>query len=316
MLHLVVPAGVDDPARPSGGNRYDRRLCDELRTAGHTVHEHRSDDLDVLDRLPDGDVVLVDGLVACACPGAFVAAAGRLRLGVLLHMVSGGAAEQAVLTAAAPVITTSTWGRERVIADHGLPPHRVHVARPGTDPAPTASGTPGGGALLCVGVVAPHKGHDVLLDALGTMRDLRWRLVCAGSLERDPAFVAQLRRHPVADRVTWAGSLAGAELERVYAAADVVVHPSRGEMYGIALVEALAHGLPVIASDVGGVREAVPGGGVLVPPEDDAALAAALRDWLTSGEWRAALRREAGRQRRSLPTWGATARAVGTALEG
>jgi glycosyltransferase involved in cell wall biosynthesis len=85
-------------------------------------------------------------------------------------------------------------------------------------------------------------------------------------------------------------------------------------MYGLALTEALAHGLPVIASDVGGVPEAVGDAGVLVPPDDPSALAAELREWLTSGERRAALRRAAAGRRATLPTWADTARAVAAAL--
>ncbi len=314
MLHLVVPAGIDDPSRPSGGNRFDRRLCDELRATGRAVCEHRSDDLTVLDSVPDGAAVLVDGLVAYAWPAAFVRAAGRLRLGVLVHMLTGAAGERAVLSASARVVTTSDWGRDRTIADYGVPPGRVHVARPGADPAPLAPGSADGGVLLCVGVVAPHKGHDVLLDALSKLEDLPWRLVCVGSLEHDPTFVARLRRHDVADRVQFRGPLPGVYLDHSYAAADLLVHPSRGEMYGLVLTEALAHGLPVIACDVGGVPEAVGDGGVLVAPGDRLALAAALHAWLTNGEQRAALRRAAARRRGSLPGWAETAHAVEAAV--
>ncbi len=267
----------------------------------------------MLGDLPDGSTVVVDGLVARAHPAAFVGATARLRLAWCCSLPSADAVERAVLPAAAAVVTPSRWGRERVIAQHGLPPDRVHVARPGTDPAPLAPGTAGGGALLCVGVVAPHKGHDVLLDALALVADAPWRLPCAGSLERNPAFVARLRRHPQAGRVTFAGPLAGAELERAYAAADVLVHPSRGEMYGLVLGEALAHGLPAIASDVGGVREAVPGAGGCScrrgtrrrsrPP--------CAAGWPRRAARR--LRRDAELRRSSQPSWAATARAVAAA---
>ena len=92
--------------------------------------------------------------------------------------------------------------------------------------------------------------------------DLSWHCVCVGSLDRDPAFVERLRRR--ARRTAgWAtgcaspGPRIGADLERSYAAADVLVLASRAETYGMVVTEALARGLPVVAAEVGGVPEAL-----------------------------------------------------------
>jgi glycosyltransferase involved in cell wall biosynthesis len=86
---------------------------------------------------------------------------------------------------------------------------------------------------------------------------------------------------------------------------------SRGETYGMVVTEALARGLPVIATAVGGLPEALGQAsdgrrpGLLVPPEDSVALAAALRDWLVDANLRHRLR-EAARERRStLSRWDA-----------
>ena len=82
------------------------------------------------------------------------------------------------------------------------------------------------------------------------------------------------------------GTRAGPELDRSYAGADLMVLASRAETYGMVITEALAHGLPVVVTEVGGVTEALGYGsdlsrpGLLVPPDDPAALAAALRAWL------------------------------------
>jgi glycosyltransferase involved in cell wall biosynthesis len=87
---------------------------------------------------------------------------------------------------------------------------------------------------------------------------------------------------------------------------------SRGEAYGMVVTEALARGLPVVAADVGGVAEALGHGeggvrpGMLVAPEDSAALAAALRGWLGDAALRERLRRAARERRASLPAWSAT----------
>jgi glycosyltransferase involved in cell wall biosynthesis len=304
-VHVVVPEGIDDPARPSGGNVYDRHVCDGLAAIGWSVHEHA-----VPERIPDGAVVLVDGLVASP---ALAAHARRVRLVVLVHMPLGTREEGHVLSAAAAVITTSAWSRRQLLERHALPAGRVHVAEPGADPAELATGTASGGHLLCVAAVIPGKGHDVLVDALATLRDLSWHCVCVGSLMRDPAFAERVRRRGPAD---FPGPRSGADLDRAYAAADLLVLPSRGEAYGMVVTEALARGLPVVASDVGGVPEALGGGGLLVPPGDPGALAAALRAWLGDAALRARLRAAARERRESLPRWETTASVIAGVLAG
>ena len=170
------------------------------------------------------------------------------------------------------------------------------------------------------------KGHDVLLDALATMTDLSWQCVCVGSLDRDPAFVEGLRRRALdgglGDRVCFPGPRTGADLDRSYAAADLLVLASRAETYGMVVTEALARGLPVVAAEVGGLTEALGHGadgirpGLLVPPDDPAALGAALRAWLGDAELRGRLRRAARERRESLARWSATTSVLAGVLAG
>jgi glycosyltransferase involved in cell wall biosynthesis len=336
-VHFVVPDEIDDPARPSGGNTYDRRLRHGLASAGWSVCEHPvrgfwsqpdATAFAALDRavrgIPDDAVVLLDGLVASTAPEVLVAQARRLRLVVLVHMPLGDRRERAVLTAAAAVVTTSEWSRLRLLALHQLPGDRVHVAPPAVDAADLAAGTAAGGSLLCVATVTREKGHDVLLEALATMADLPWHCTCVGALDRDPAFVDGLRRRSVeggfGDRVRFAGARGGADLDRCYAAADLVVLASRAETYGMVIIEALARGLPVVATDVGGVPEAFGTDGLrpglLVGPGDAAALGSALRAWLSDAELRRRLRRAACERRESLSRWSATTAQVAGVLAG
>lgn len=346
-LHLVVPDGIDDPARPSGGNVYDRQVSRGLSSLGWSVHEHavpgdwpRPDAAacaalaGVVESIPDDAVVLLDGLIASTAPGVLVPQAGRLRMAVLVHMPLGhrpaaGEADDtrtrecAVLSAAAAVVTTSAWTRRRLLQLYPLPGDRVHVAKPAVDAADLASGTADGGAMLCVAAVTPDKGHDVLLEALAAMRDMPWHCTCVGSLERDPAFVARLPHlERLGDRVAFTGARTGADLDDSYAAADVLVLASRAETYGMVVTEALARGLPVVAAEVGGVSEALGHGadgvrpGLLVPPDDPAALAAALRAWLADAELRTRLRRAARERRGSLSRWPATTSLLAGVLAG
>jgi glycosyltransferase involved in cell wall biosynthesis len=330
-VHVVVPEGIDDPARPSGGNAYDRHVCRGLAALGWTVHEHAVPRPAALARalrsIPDGAVVLLDGLIASAAPEALVPEARRLRQVVLVHMPLGHrppgadaaavrAREREVLAAAAAVVTTSGWARRRLEELYGLPADRVHVAEPGVDAACLAPGTAAGDALLCVGAVTPDKGHDVLVDALATAADLSWRCACVGSLDRDRAFADGVRRRArdrgLGDRMRFPGPRTGPELDRSYAAADLLVLASYAETYGMVVTEALARGVPVLAAEVGGVTEALGHGrdgtrpGLLVPPGDPAALGAALRAWLGDAGLRGRLRRAARERRATLRGWPAT----------
>jgi glycosyltransferase involved in cell wall biosynthesis len=311
-VHFIVPEGIDDPSRPSGGNTYDRRVSDGLAEAGWIVHEHG---IDALARIPDDAIVLLDGLIASPAPDVLVPHAGRLRQVVLMHMPAGDARERAVLEAATAVVTTSRWTGRRLSELYRLPAERIHVAEPGVDPAPVASGTDSGEALLCVAAVTRHKGHDVLLDALATVADLSWRCTCVGSLDRDPAYAAGVVRR-ANGHVEFTGPRTGSELDSTYAAADLLVLPSYAETYGMVVTEALARGVPVIATDVGGVSEALGDGGLLVPPGDPAALGAALRAWLSDADLRAGLRSAARERRASLRPWAATASILTGVLAG
>jgi glycosyltransferase involved in cell wall biosynthesis len=349
-VHVVVPDGIDDPARSSGGNIYDRHTCSGLASRGWSVHEHavagcwpRPDEASiaalaaVVERIPDGAVVLLDGLVASTAPEVLVPQARRLRLVVLVHMPLGHRPpddeaddarmrERAVLSAAGAVVTTSAWTRARLRELYRLPADRVHVAQPAVETADLAIGTAAGGALLCVAAVIFDKGHDVLLDALATVSDLTWHCMCVGSLKRDPGFVDRLRHRllavGLADRMHFPGPRTGADLDRSYAAADLLVLPSRAETYGMVLTEALAHGVPVVAAEVGGVTEALGHGtdgirpGILVPPDDPAALGAALRAWLGEAELRRQLRRAACERRGSLSGWSTTTSVIAGVLDG
>ena len=146
-------------------------------------------------------------------------------------------------------------------------------------------------ALLHVGSLTEQKGHRVLLQALGRLHKKRIRprlfLMGAGPLR---GFIdAQARKLGIADRVQLMGAVDRPETK--LAAFDVFVFPSLWEGFGLGLAEAMAAGLPVVASNVDGIPEMVEDGvsGVLVPPGDATALADALRDVLAGGDRRGSL---------------------------
>ncbi|MCO8270003.1 glycosyltransferase family 4 protein [Actinoplanes sp. TRM 88003] len=349
-LWAVLPGGVDDPTAPSGGNRYDRAVLSLLPD----VHEiavpgswpspepaARRALTAALADIPDKSDVLIDGLVGCGVPEILAPHALRLRLIVLVHLPLSDetglspaladdlrAKERRALHLATTVIATSEAAAERVAILHDLP--RVEVAPPGVDPADLAEPRPDGRRLLCVAAVSPRKGQDLLVAALeDDLAELDWECTFAGAL---------IRPVPHHDRrLRFAGALPPAELDGAYKSSDVLILPSRAETYGMVVTEALARGLPVIATAVGGVPEALgtvagttafgaeppdsaaePGirPGILIPPDDRAALAAALRSWLTDDALRQRLRAAARARRETLPTWAGTARLLSTICTG
>ena len=333
---MVMPDSVYDPGRPSGGNGYDRRLCEELRGAGWRVDvvlvswpEAGPGLPDALGEMSDGAVVVVDGLIAAGHPEVFLAVAGRLRLVLLMHMP--GADERAradavtgrLACAAAAVLTTSRWTAERLAGWYPQIAERIVAAVPGVDRAPLRQGG-NGSALLCVAAVTRHKGHDLLVAALSRLAGLDWRCTVIGSLARDPEFVAELRGvidgAGLAGRIDLIGIRTGSELQDAYAAADLLVHPSRAESYGMVVAEALAQGVPVIATEVGGVAEALglaadgSRPGLLVPVDDPPALAEAIGSWLTGPELRRRLIASAADRRNTLPDWTSTTATVAPVL--
>jgi glycosyltransferase involved in cell wall biosynthesis len=350
-VFVVLPADVDDPARPSGGNTYDRRICAGLADVGWSVRRvavpgswPRPGDVGrarlaaALAAIPDGATVLLDGIVACGVPEVIVPQAQRLRAVVLVHLpladetglkpadaAALDAAERRTLRAAAAVVATGSAVADRLVVRHGVPRARVWLATPGVDPAPPASGSAEGGRLLCVASVTPRKGHDVLVRALAQVADQSWFCVCAGPHDRAGGFAGTVRHEArtggPAGRVVFPGACTAAEVADLYAGSDLVVLPSRAEPYGMVVTEALARGVPVLASDVDGIPEALgrsPDGelpGMLVPPGDPVALAAALRAWLGDPGLRAALRAAARARRRDLPDWAGTTVALAAALD-
>lgn len=350
-VHIVMPGGVDDPTAPSGGNVYDRRMCQDLPGTGWQVREHtvagtwpqpgaaaRAELSRILAESADGTVVLLDGLVACAVPDIVVPETERLRLVVLVHLPLGDetglaparaadldALERETLRAVPAVVATSHWAARRLVAHHRLAAGRVHVAAPGADIELSAPGTDGASRLLCVAAVTPRKGQYRLVKALAAVADLPWTCVCVGGLDHDPGYVAGLRelieQSGLGDRVHLVGPRSGAELDASYAAADLMVLTSYAETYGMAVTEALARGIPVLATAVGGLPEAVgraPDGsvpGMLVPSEDPAALPTALRRWFGEPGLRRRLKTAARDRRTALDGWQTTARNLAGALE-
>ena len=342
-LSFQIPGQLE--AR-TGGYEYDRQITRALRARGVTVDvvaldgsfpapsaAARAHATQALSAVPDGGLVMVDGLAFGAMADEAAREARRLRLVALVHHPladeTGRTPEEAaalkdsetraLASTRLVVVTSPATGRR--LADFGVPPDRVLVVEPGTAPAAPArgSGDAGGVHLLCVATLIPRKGHDVLLRALAGLTDLPWRLTCVGGGDLHPPTAAALlqfvREHKLDNRVSFAGEVDGDHIEAYYDAADVLVMPTRYEGYGMAVAEALARGLPVVSTATGAIGDLVgTEAGLLVPVDDQAALAVALRTVIADPAARARLRDGALRVRERLSTWDDSAARLVTAF--
>ena len=325
-LAFVVPGKLD---QLTGGYLYDRHIIDGLRSRGHAVKVIElvaGDRETVLDKLPDGTMTVIDGLALPDLERAIMAHWRRLRLVGLVHHplaeetgLSHAAAERLMRLEAAALqrfrgIVCPSPRTAAAVAAYGIPTDRIFVIPPGTakPDRPLRSRRRPVRSLLCVASVIPRKGHRILVAALARMRDLDWRMLCIGSLDRDP-HTARLIRQMISAaglgrRITLAGERPPRMVMCAYRAADVFVLPSLHEGYGMAFAEAMAHGLPIIATTAGAIPETVPReAGLLVRPGDAAGLARALRRLIAEPALAARLAAGSRAAGARLPDWGRAA---------
>lgn len=344
-LHFAYPGDLETP---TGGYGYDRRILAGLRAAGWQVElvplgdgfpfpsaATKTGAGDRLAELPDGALVVVDGLAFGVLDEAAASQAARLRLVALVHhplCQENGldearadtlrASEGEALRHVRHVIVTSPATAAQVHDLFGIAEDTITTILPGTDkPEPYRRPASDVIRLLSVGTIVPRKGYDLLFDALAGLDGTgsEWQLDIVGGLDADPAchkaLVQQVSALGLGERVTFHGAVSADRLPGFYRAANVFVLASRYEGYGMAYTEALAHGLPVIGSGGGAVRETLPDGAALYcGTEDVAALRAALQRLISDPRERARFEVSARQAARTLPDWRDAAERFGDIL--
>jgi len=343
-LAFVVPGRLD---QLTGGYLYDRHVVDGLRAHGREVEVielpgcHPEADAGTreaataaLARVAAGRTVVVDGLALPALADGLPVEAQRLRLvGFIHHPLSLETGLAPACARERAELESRLWPRlagaicpshetARAVVASGLSPSRVAVVAPGTRrPASLRPAAPGGRLqLLAVGTITPRKGHLLLVDALAPLRHLDWQLTCIGSLTRDPAAASALQeriaRHGLGERIALLGEQPADRLAQAYQEAQLFVLPSYHEGYGMVYAEALAHGLPIIATTGGALAETLPASASLrVAPGDLPALQAALGQALADGALRDRLAAGARQAATTLPDWDSAVRRWMAALE-
>jgi glycosyltransferase involved in cell wall biosynthesis len=249
----------------------------------------------------------------------------------LLRLPLVGPLARRMLRRAASVIAVS-GAMARELAALGVPAEKVTVVltaidaleRPAAPPSELRArlGLPADRPLaLFLGRLSPVKGPDVLVEALRPLRErgVRAAFVLTGEGQLRGPLEDAVRAHGLQDEVVFTGPVPRERVAEYLAASDVLVLPSRSEGLPHAVLEAMALGLPVVASAVGGVPEVVQDGvtGALVPPEDPRALAAALEPLLIDAGLRARYGRagQAAFARREH-TWDRVARELDALYDG
>lgn len=341
-VYFLIPGDLDSR---TGGYLYDKRIAQGLRALGRPVElvslegDYPAPDAAALAsaekqlaNLPDGALVLLDGLAGGVMQSQLARHSRRLRLVALVHhplaLETGISAVEAdrlksaetdALSHVHRIITTSQTTSES-LKDYAVNTDDVISVCPGTDPAPLAAGSADGGIkLLCVATLTRRKGHSVLFDALAQLRELPWSLTCAGSHERDPetaqSLFLQVDALELKHRVEFLGEVDQDRLDQLYQQADLFVLASYHEGYGMVLDEAVARGLPIIASNGGAIGRTVPdGAGLLSAPGDADALASHLRQFIENSDTRSALHQAARQARDKLRTWDQAAMEFNEAL--
>jgi glycosyltransferase involved in cell wall biosynthesis len=285
-------------------------LLDAVRIApsADLVHAHTGEDLAVLpvalaaSRVGRAPLVVTIHTSLCH---TFHSAGVRTRF---LELV-GGAIEAWTCGHAEQVIVLTPRLAELLVA-RGIPAERIHVIpsgvtaaddRPLPDPFPSLPHP----RVVFLGRIVRQKGVATLIEAAARMRHEVLLLVVGDGPLRDEAEAAAAAAD-IDGRVCFAGFRPHREVAAILAHADAFVMPSVYEELGTSLLEAMQAGLPIVASDTGGIPTALGDAGVLVPPGDPDALAAAV-DALLDDPGRAARLGAAARARAAAYDWEALA---------
>jgi glycosyltransferase involved in cell wall biosynthesis len=343
-LVFAVPGSLENR---TGGSIYDRKVIEALREDGWWVdvlewpgtfpfpsEEQRVEVAASLEALPDNSLVLIDGLALGTLPGLAKKEMGRLRLAAMVHhplaletglspmmAATFASEEQDALGCVQAVIVTSETTATIVEGAFGVPADKITVAPPGVDrpSAPRGERRPGPVRIFAMGQIAPRKAHHILIEALSRIEELDWYCAIAGNLERDPetaeALQEQIAMLGLTERVRLVGEVTEAQAASMYAQADIFALASVYEGYGMVFAEALANGLPIVATTGGAIPEVVPPeAGLLVEPGDPAAFAEALAELVSDDARRAVLAEGARHAGADLPTWNNTAAKIESAL--
>jgi glycosyltransferase involved in cell wall biosynthesis len=349
QLIFVYPGDLN---APTGGYAYDRRIIAGLKSLGWEIQliglgegypfpnpAQVEQAKEQLQGFTPGVPMVIDGLALGALPEVAACVAEHHPLIALIHhplALEFGLSEEQVellkrseteaLRHASGVIANSPATARDLHRHYGVPIDRMNVVLPGTDRSvhqhertQITNSKCDVVRLLSVGSIIPRKGFHDLLAALAPLDALPWTLSIAGDTTRNAGAFKQLlgdiSRFGFEERVQVLGAVSDSELDILYTQADAFVLASLFEGYGMVYAEAMAYGLPIIATRGGAIPDTVPSeAGLLVHPGDITALTLALKTVIEDAPYRARLSSGALRAAAQQPTWDQAAEQFALAL--
>jgi len=303
-LHFFIPGDLN---ALTGGYIYDKRIVEGLRLCGNMVRLHSlASDFPFpssesklqcqksIRSLPKGEIVIFDSLVFGSIPELLREIKHDNPIVALIHLPlsmnttfvdekrkSVSILEKEAFALANLIIVTSHF-TEKLLLETGVDQSLIKVVIPGAEAhlhkkyykrLPRE--------LITVSNYTRNKGYLHLINALSNLKHLNWQLNCYGNIYFDPEYVKELSdlivENNLSDRIFLHSSISGYELSEAYIHSDLLIHPSGFESYGMVLVEALVHGIPVITSKGGAITQTVPASmGVFFDADDKNSLGKAL----------------------------------------
>lgn len=201
------------------------------------------------------------------------------------------------------IIAVSQFTANQVSDLLGFDRSRIRVVAHGVDEGGGDTGVKREKMILFVGALQARKNVARLVEAFETLAT-DWRLVLAGAPSGYQAerILDRIERSPSRDRIQVAGYVSAEELQQLYSRAAIFAFPSLDEGFGIPVLEAMAHGVPVVASNRSGVVEAAGDAAILINPEQTEELRNSLERLIGDEALRGQLS-ERGRARAKMYTW-------------
>ena len=341
---FVIPG---DLSLPTGGYGYDRQVLAHAAAAGiDMTHialpagypfpspQVLATSARIITTTPPEAVLLIDGLAYGAMPTEMIRAFGRPVVELCHHplalepghdavtVATFTASERAAMAQARHIIVTGGHTAGIVARDFGMPAERITVALPGTERARRARGS-GRAAphLIAVGSVIPRKAYDVLVKAMARLAHLPWTLDIIGATVHAPDTVVDVENLIQAlhleNRIRLTGPMDAAGLDQAYDSADLFVMSSLYEGYGMVIAEAMARGLPIVASTGGAAGDTLADeAGLKVPPGAVEALANSIHRMLSNPSDRKRFSDGSWAAGQKLPTWIETAQTIARVVNG
>jgi glycosyltransferase involved in cell wall biosynthesis len=301
----------------TGGHLYNMHIINGLKNKNYSVSLQAAggkwDNKEGIDKMcrlylqkiPWGSCIIIDSLILASLTNLVRKSMDRFKFLGLIHLpvsydiktgIHGKLSEDELgaLNHMHRLVVTGGFTFD-LLCNAGIDPRKITIIQPGTDQFPRkAQYARVPSNLLCIANYSALKAQDVLIRALSRLKTRNWTLHLYGDTDRDPEYTSFLRSLilylGLESRIIVHRIVERQNISKVFLEADLFILPSLFESYGMVLSESLAHGIPVISTLAGNIRNTVPEGmGILIEPGNEAELADSISSLFDSPEKYSAL---------------------------